>query len=62
MFVYRVIGKTASIDWASTSKDKELGLYQSVKAAQDKIEKMYEDKHWYMSWEGFTIEKVEVSG
>lgn len=62
MFVYRVIGRTAPFDWASMAEDKDLGLFRTMKAAQSKIDRLYEDKSWRMTWAGFTIEEVKVSG
>jgi hypothetical protein len=62
MLVYRVVGRTAPLDWASMAEDKDLGLFKTKKAAQSKIDKLYEDKYWPMDWAGFFIEKVKVSG
>ena len=55
MIVYRLIGWTASMDWASSSRPVTLGLFMSEESAQAKISVIKSDKEWYMSWDSFDI-------
>ena len=58
--IYKVIGWTNPIDWASSSKASTLGYYQTLFGAEDKVADMMKDVDWRYTWNEFEIVEVEV--
>lgn len=61
MTVFELVGKTASIDWASRGETVGLGLFTSREKAIARIAEIKTDQEWYMEWEDcFEVVGVEV--
>ncbi len=60
MIVYKLVGRTSPLDWATMPKDKTLGLYKSMAAAQRAVDKIQSNPHWTMVWDHFTIVEEKV--
>jgi hypothetical protein len=60
MKAYAVVGITAQIDWASRSKPVVLGYYKKKKSAAEFIAEFKKNKEWYMNWESFQIDTIEI--
>jgi hypothetical protein len=62
MKVYRLIGWTAKIDWASTSRQIHIGIYASMEGAKAEIQRRKEGRDWTMDWDSFDIIEEWVMG
>jgi hypothetical protein len=60
MVVYKLVGRTAPVDWASMAEDKTLGLYKSMAAAHRALDKILANPHWRMDWGHFIIVEEKV--
>lgn len=60
MTVYELIGRTASIDWATRSSPTRIGLFSSRKKAEARVQELKLNEEWKMDWDGFGINKVYV--
>lgn len=58
--IYKVIGWTNPLDWASSSESSILGHYLSRYGAEDKIADMKSDLDWNYHWSDFEIVELEV--
>lgn len=61
MVIYKVVGFTNPVDWASMPEDKILGYYQSRFGAEDKVADMMREKDWKYDWSSFIIDEIEVN-
>ena len=55
MVVYRLVGRTNPLDWASMAEDKTLGLFATKEGAERKANLLKSQKHWHMDWQYFTV-------
>lgn len=62
MVVYKLIGRTSPVDWATMSSDVELGLFRTEHAAQTEKEWREADPDFYMDWYSLRIEEVTLIG
>jgi hypothetical protein len=62
MVVYKLVGRTAPVDWATMAEDKTIGLYKSMAAAHRALDKILARKDWRMDWDHFTIVEEKVLG
>jgi len=58
--IYKVIGWTNPIDWASPTKACTLGYFQSRFGAEDKIADMKSEPDYGYDWSEFEIEEIGV--
>lgn len=62
MVVYKLIGRTSPVDWATMPSDVELGLFRTEHAAQTEKEWREADPDFYMDWYSLRIEEVTLIG
>lgn len=60
MNVYELVGNTASIDWATGSRPRRIGLFTSRKKAEARVAEIKRNDEWRMDWDGFGINKEFV--
>lgn len=60
MVVYKLIGRTAPLDWASMAEDVELGLYRTLEGAKAAKAKMEARKDFYMDWKELFINTADL--
>lgn len=60
MIIYEVVGYTARIDWADTSKRITLGFYKTKEGAERHIDEMRQDIECYMKWDMLTYQPHTV--
>jgi hypothetical protein len=60
MVVYKLVGRTAPLDWAAMAEDKTLGLYKTMAAAHRALDVIQARKDWRMDWSHFTIVEEKV--
>jgi len=58
--IFKLVGWSARIDWASSSTTHDLGFFMSRASAEAEIAKIKKQKDWRMSWSEFQIWDIEV--
>lgn len=62
MVIYKLIGRTNPFDWASSSKDVDLGLYRTAEAAAEAKRLWETKKDFSMDWKYIRIEPADLLG
>ena len=62
MVVYKLVGRTSPLDWATMAEDVELGLFRTMHAAQSEKEWREADPHFGMEWDHLFIKEIELIG
>lgn len=60
MIVYKVMGRTDPLDWASSAEDEVIAYYQTKESADKQIQAMKNRPDWRMSYSKFFVLPVEV--
>lgn len=61
LIIYKVIGWTNPIDWASSSEASTLGHFQSRFGAEDLVANMKNEPDCGYHWSNFEIVEIEVA-
>lgn len=62
MVIYKLIGRTSPMDWATMPKDVELGLFRTMHAALTEKEWREKDPSFHMDWDHLFVLEVELIG
>jgi len=62
MVIYKLIGRTSPLDWSSSAKDVELGLFRTEHAAKTEKEWREADPDFHMDWYSLRIEEATLIG